>query len=473
MVGNTLLTTGMFMDSLIYSNIASNMAEGIGSFWHPTLSEGLMPEFYGHPPLVMGLMSIAYRCLGSAVWVTRLYSMIVFVLTGLLIVRLWRRIGFDYRLGWLPLLGWLLIPAVSQSATETLLEGTMALFVLASVICMTHTTSRPLSQCLWHLLAGVMLFGAFLCKGFTGLYPLALPGIIWLTSILFRGNQPVGLCNKNIWVALRNTIVTGMAMALCYLASIRLMPEMAAYMDNYYAIQVMDGIKSVPVTNRAFIISCFLERTAIVWVLFVLMLIVGMVRRKKQPQQQSSQLYWGTFCTFMLLALAGVLPITISPKQRSFYILTTYPFVAIAVAAVIHTPVEQWMNGLSKRVSVVLTMLSVVLAIAAVGVNAAYAGKPGRDAEMQQEVMCMVSHLEPGERVGFPERMHEEYSLQNYFYRDARIVMIPIEENDTVQQGMEQMPQHFITDGASMGFLAPYYQEININTIQYKLFQRL
>ena len=33
---NNVLTRGMFMDGLIYSSVADNMAHGIGDFWHPS-----------------------------------------------------------------------------------------------------------------------------------------------------------------------------------------------------------------------------------------------------------------------------------------------------------------------------------------------------------------------------------------------------------------------------------------------------
>ena len=50
---NNLLTRGMFMDGLIYTSVASNMAEGVGSFWHPVYTATQFPDFYEHPPLMM------------------------------------------------------------------------------------------------------------------------------------------------------------------------------------------------------------------------------------------------------------------------------------------------------------------------------------------------------------------------------------------------------------------------------------
>ena len=55
---NNLLTRGMFMDGLIYTSVAANMAEGVGSFWHPVYTATQFPDFYEHPPLMMWLLSL-------------------------------------------------------------------------------------------------------------------------------------------------------------------------------------------------------------------------------------------------------------------------------------------------------------------------------------------------------------------------------------------------------------------------------
>ena len=70
LVSGSLTTTGMFMDGLIYSNVAANMADGIGSFWQPTYTATHHPEFDQHPPLMMGLLALFYKVLGTHLWVT-------------------------------------------------------------------------------------------------------------------------------------------------------------------------------------------------------------------------------------------------------------------------------------------------------------------------------------------------------------------------------------------------------------------
>ncbi|MDR1182885.1 MAG: hypothetical protein LBL13_13005, partial [Bacteroidales bacterium] len=49
------LSDGMFMDGLIYSTIAKNMANGLCSFWEPHFTTTCHANFYEHPPLAFGL----------------------------------------------------------------------------------------------------------------------------------------------------------------------------------------------------------------------------------------------------------------------------------------------------------------------------------------------------------------------------------------------------------------------------------
>jgi hypothetical protein len=60
------LRQGMFVDGLMYATISNNLAQGIGSFWSPQLSQTVFPAFHEHPPLVFGIESIFFRVLGDA-----------------------------------------------------------------------------------------------------------------------------------------------------------------------------------------------------------------------------------------------------------------------------------------------------------------------------------------------------------------------------------------------------------------------
>ncbi len=133
MIAPSFLTEGMFLDGIIYSEIASNMAEGKGSFWDPCMNHILFPHFREHPPLALGLNSLFYRLFGNYLIVDKIYSVFTLLVTASLVICIWKRTANVSRLSWFPLLLWLLIPLVTWSSTNNVLENTMSIFVLLSV----------------------------------------------------------------------------------------------------------------------------------------------------------------------------------------------------------------------------------------------------------------------------------------------------------------------------------------------------
>ena len=181
LVSGTLTTTGMFMDGLIYSNISANMAEGVGSFWHPVYTATHHPDFYQHPPLALGLLALFYRVLVTHLWVTKFYMVLTMLLCAWLTVKLWVRLGGRREDGWMPLLLWTLMPTVTHFAFQGMLENTMVLFDMGAILLILRPTATDkfstfnFQLSIFSLLAGLLLAAAFMSKGFTGLFPLVLP----------------------------------------------------------------------------------------------------------------------------------------------------------------------------------------------------------------------------------------------------------------------------------------------------------
>ena len=125
LVSNSLLTEGMFFDGVTYASISRNMAEGQGTFWNPHYTQTLYPEFRQHPPLALGMEALAFKAFGDHLWVEKAYSVLMFLLSGLLIALIWKRTTNNIRWAWLPLLFWLAMPLVTWCATNNMLENTM------------------------------------------------------------------------------------------------------------------------------------------------------------------------------------------------------------------------------------------------------------------------------------------------------------------------------------------------------------
>lgn len=481
LIGDTLFTQGMFMDGLIYSNVANNLADGVGSFWHLSYTQTQFHEFYEHPPLAMGLCSLFYSVLGSGVWVGRLYSMFMTLISAFLIVRLWTTLGFERRTGWLPLLFWILVPAVSLNSHENMLECTMGVFVLLAVILMLRGKW-------WRMvLAGLSLLAAFLSKGFTGLYPLALPFVLFLFRD--RDNAFTRSRAHGFQCALHDTSLVLVSLLAGFGLTCLLCRDAWPFLTTYFQGQVFDGINSPTADSRLHIVVKFFEETAFLWIILVLNIAIQLIwwyRRKRggggNDKAEQSHPNWLPAYRFETVddkvvfsnirislwlaafTLCGVLPIMVSLKQRSFYILTVYPFMACSVAVLMQRQAERLCDTKSRPLKVAVASLCAALCVVAVSVNVAHAGRPGRDDAMLNDMKQIAPLLEKGEVVSVSQNMSDEYSLQGYYYMERRISLDPYHQQKHLLLDNEE-------DFTRMGFDSTY-TEIPLNTTQYKLYKR-
>jgi hypothetical protein len=88
-----IVQPGMFFDGVAYATIARNMAAGVGSFWHPAFSSGAGADFHEQPPLAFWLESLWFRAFGDHYWVEKCYSATTAILTGIVIIAIWRRLS--------------------------------------------------------------------------------------------------------------------------------------------------------------------------------------------------------------------------------------------------------------------------------------------------------------------------------------------------------------------------------------------
>ncbi len=398
---NNLLTRGMFMDGLIYTSVAANMAEGVGSFWHPVYTATQFPQFYEHPPLMMWLLSLWFRLFGTGMMAAKGYSVAVVLLTAALTVAVWKQLGFKTSLGWLPLLMMTLIPDVALAAHNNYLESTMTLFVLASVWLVLRGKGVG-----WHLLAGVMLAAAFLTKGPTGLFPLALPALLWL----FGERRGLG-----------QMALGTLAMALGLATPLALLwfcvPDAQEFMHKYFENQVIGG-SQVLVTSRTYIVKTLFSHTAVVLVVALAVVLFGIL--KKSAPWRPTRDSWRRFGLVFALALCGTLPMMVSTKQRAFYLLTVFPFVALAVAALLE-PLARHMEKQLQRPA--MTVATVAVLIAAVITNALHYGKPGRDKVMLHDMDVMAAEVHDGEQVALAPELASNNSLHGYWYFYHRVTL--------------------------------------------------
>lgn len=457
LVGGALPTTGMFVDGITYGNVADNMATGVCTFWHPSHSPSLYPQFFQHPPLAMGLLALCYKALGVHVWVTRLFTMVTTLLTAWLTVALWRRMGYSRRTGWLPLLLWVLVPAMSRNAHDNMLECTMAVFTLAALLCLLHGDCRH--RLLRDAAGGVCLFLAFMCKGFTGLYPLAAPLAVWVVDWIMGGHTHRG---RALLTAVADVLAAGGTLAVCFGLTGLVFPAWVDYFDNYMQMQLLPGLTDATVSSRWTIVWKFLEQTAILWAVAAVAVGAMRIGRRERVPRTDLRCFW----VCLTVALTGVLPIAVSLKQYGFYILTVYPVVAVGIGALVRSTALRLTDKVSGRWPAATGIVATVALAGAVTLNAMNWGKPGRDADLQHDLQLIAAQVDEGEQVCMPANMQEEWELYAYCYRAKHIDLRPVD----LSRPTGGLCRHLIADRRE-AVPEALYTECRLPTQQYKLYE--
>lgn len=442
-VANSFLTEGMFLDGLLYSTIAHNLYNGNGSFWHMQVLNA-NDSFYAHPPLAMGIQSLLYHIFGDAYWVDKLYSMSTIGVSAFLIILLWKELGFSLKQAWLVWLFWLITPLVSWCATNNLLENTMGVFILLSVLL--YLKSLKKHRLIFCFLSGIMLFLAFLCKGFTGLYPLALPLLYWLC-----------MRNKSFGSACIDVLIIILGLILPFGILIISSPDAADFFEKYWQIQIVESLGGEQMEGSRFYILLQMITELIIPAICLGVILLYFWKKKLLVfDTHHSKLA----LTYILLAFCGVLPIMISLKQRSFYIMTVFPFFAIAMAALVVPTITTWtMPSTGRKWASWITASIVEVALI---LNIYFCGKIGRDLEILPDEHLLMKEIPTHSTVNIEEDLSTNYSFIFYF---ARYKDVDLEKGN--QEQMKIVP----TENKNK-YLEEGYELVNTGATNYSLLRK-
>ena len=316
----------MFIDGLIYSTIAHNLSEGIGTFWAPVLknSEFLFFKgeiFYDHPPMVFGIESVFFRLFGEhGEWIYNIVIVLLLLYAVLLLFRAFCTQKKDaLKYGFIPILFLFLMPEFVQKATYNLLDSTLAVFTCLSVYFILLALQHQ--KQVWRnlILGAVFLVFAVLSKGPVGLFPLATPFLYYL---IMPGNAKLKSTLFSTGVVFLVTLLAG--------AIIYVYEPSRLFIEKYTQQQVVASVlgdreKTSSLFNHlSLLYKLFLQLLPT----FVLIAVAAIVRWRKKlsiaKENQKAAIF------FLLIALSASLPIALSAKHHSFYLIPSFAFFSLA-----------------------------------------------------------------------------------------------------------------------------------------------
>ena len=434
-----VLPEGMFPDGLTYASIARNMAEGRGSFWSPYFSssfwipfQGHQYEFYGHPTLCMGLLSLLFRVVGDHWFVEKFYCILVWFATVWLVMRLWQSAGRDKQLWWLPVWTWYMMPIVLWSYPNLVLDNTMAvfsilaaLFILKSIknekILMLHPETigrggknEGISYILSFIISGLLLHLAFLTKGPVGLFPLAIPVIY---RLFYRDK-----------ISLQNAVFRSLILGISCFGTLALWYFYAparAFWLKYFNTQLVSSISDNDQTE-AYTWLDYLYIPKEILVQSVAFLIVGLVlfvfSKVKKTAFQFEHEATKKAAFFTTIGLSGSLPMMVSHKASSYFLLPALPFFVVGFCLWLEPTVAIWVEkfALSPTKSLRANRFVGVVAVSVLLYCTAQIGRVGREQNLIHDAKILRGGIPLDVKIAVSDSMMKHFNYHGYFQRYNR-----------------------------------------------------
>ncbi|MFT6716577.1 MAG: 4-amino-4-deoxy-L-arabinose transferase-like glycosyltransferase [Saprospiraceae bacterium] len=397
----SLFSDGMFLDGLMYASISKNLALGEGAFWHLHYTDTFYNQFNEHPPLVFGIQSLFFRVLGDHLWVERCYSLGTCFAVSYFLFKIWTFLGQRKRTFWLPMMFLALTPLMTWSAANNMLENTMSVFTCAAVYFYLKSTMS--SRYYYQILCALMVLFAFLSKGFTGLYVWAFPFVFWCLG-----------ANRSCLRGFLDSFFLTLFSVLLLLVVFYMNDDCLNAMMRYYERQVVGSLERVvTVKSRFYILTKILTELLIPVGVMLLVYFWSIKTKTKLASGVNKRIA----LTFFVFGLCGVLPMIISLKQSGFYIVTTFPFFAIALSVLVVDGVAGFQHTVLLKKLKWVKVFSVVLLSVCVMLFGISLNRVGRDKEKLEMIAAFDDKISNNSTVFIPSTMWSDWGMHAYFSR--------------------------------------------------------
>jgi 4-amino-4-deoxy-L-arabinose transferase-like glycosyltransferase len=401
---------GMFIDGVTYAVLSRNLADGAGSFWSPFYTATVYPAFHEQPPLGFGLQAAAFAVAGDSLVVERIFSLVMGILTALLMMGIWRRTLDDTAHDWLPVVFWLLPSTVTWAIVNNMLENTQAVLTTAAVLVFVRALDAGARSWVWAAAGGALALGAALVKGPNGFFPLAAPVI---AALVVRSRGADALRNG---VFMIGATAAGAA-ALLSLDAPR--TAMWAYW-NQHVLGALSGERGGARSAASLaLVRHLLGGIALrMGILLMLISLLGLWRGIR-PRMDERVRHWCSF--YLLMGLAGSVPVLASTKIAGHYLVPSIPFYALGCAALALPFVREVQRRASRGAAAALGAAASVLLVLSVAVPLVGIRVEPRDVEWIAEYRTVGAAMPAGQTIGTCGAVANDWGLHAYMQRLFRV----------------------------------------------------
>ena len=411
-----LIQDGMFMDGMIYATVAKNLAYGQGSWWHLHLTSFLSAQYYDQPPLTIWITSFFFKVLGKSLYIERIYSLLTAIINLILIKNIWK-ILFNKEKSlqsfwWLPVLFWIICPACFWSFTNNMEENTMSIFILSSVIFLLngfYLNQRPIRNTIFMAIA---IFLAAMCKGVQGTFTL--------TGIIL-----IGFTIKQL--SIKESIAKTLLLFSVFAAIITLLFQYSPaleYFENYYKVRIVNTFSNPnsATTDTHFYLLFRLAMEELI-PLAICSLIIFTARKNKI---QVNQHYKSLALLFLLLALAGTLPLLLTAEQRRFYLVPVYPLFSLSLSLLVINHLKGLFEKYTSKIKIkTIQGISILIITLTIFLTVENFGKAKRDQIILHDIHLVGENLSDIKIISIDPSLYSNWSLHLYFKRYYDISLNP------------------------------------------------
>jgi hypothetical protein len=318
-----LASFGKFCDGVVYASIARNLAEGHGSLWRPIFSETFFNPFYEHPTLQMGIQSLAFRIFGDSLLVEGAYGAVAGLLLFAFTALLWRARPAEGTASppgaWWPILLFVLLPITTYALAINFIENTLAVFTLAAgcLALLALRADSTVRVAAFSALAGIAVLLGFLTNGPVALFPLAVPLAGAIAFRLPGRGRPAAVLG--VMLAVSVTAFAGLLLVS---------GEAALFWRTYLDGQVLASITGARgySPTRYQVLKGLAREVPVPLAICLIAAAILRIRARGSGAMRNALF-------FLLVALAGSLPIMVSARQHRHYLFPSYPYWALAIAS--------------------------------------------------------------------------------------------------------------------------------------------
>lgn len=404
-----VIQDGMFMDGQIYAVVSHNLANGYGTFWFPTFSKHYMPDYSEQLPLFFGIQALFFKVLGDSIYTERIFSFLMAIITAFNISQIWKLFYHNNlekrNLNWLPIFYWIMIPIISWSYSQNVEEVLMSVFATASVFFILKgvlTEQRIISNL---LIGGLFIFLTSFCKGFQGLFPVVTIAFYWL---FYRKISFSKALVYSLVLAAVPLIIYSVLMLIDTSHE-----SIMNYVDNRL-VRTFTKSYSATTSSHFSLLNRIFQQLIPVFIILVLSFVTFKVKKKKPVTHD-----WKAFFFFLSIGLSGSLPLMVTLEQRGFYLTTSFPFIAIALAGIGAT----YLSPLLDRIDIqskgfqYFKVFSIASLIGVVILTGLQFGKTRRNQDQLHDIYAIGNVIPMNSSISISQEIKNDYALKAYFTR--------------------------------------------------------